>query len=206
MRPHGERGPPARPRRTTTGSNRCDTKPRMGRNGAPRASAGAMRERARVATMPPLAASAIPATRRRGSRRMAEPSTVPVDGLPRPPGATSAGPVPDRGRGSRRIGRRPEGRNGRRRRAPRWSRWDGRRTMRARLIEFGVVEIDGRRYERDVVIVEGRVDRRRKKASRHLRDRYGHTPLSLAEQIPWHGRRLIVGTGVDGALPIEAEV
>ena len=78
--------------------------------------------------------------------------------------------------------------------------------MRARLIEFGVVEVDGRRYDRDVVIVGGRVDRRRKKASRHLRDRYGHTPLSLAEPIPWHGRRLIVGTGVDGALPIEDEV
>ena len=77
--------------------------------------------------------------------------------------------------------------------------------MRARLIEFGVVEIDGRRYERDVVVADGRVERRRKKASRHLRDRYGHTPLSLAEPIPWR-HRLIVGTGVDGALPIEDAV
>ncbi len=78
--------------------------------------------------------------------------------------------------------------------------------MRAKLIGFGIVEIDGRRYERDVIVTAGRVERRRKKASRPLRDRYGHTPLSLAEPIPWDCRRLIVGTGVDGALPVEAEV
>jgi hypothetical protein len=39
-----------------------------------------------------------------------------------------------------------------------------------------------------------------------LRDRYGHTPLSLLEPIPWACRRLIVGTGVDGALPIDEAV
>ncbi len=77
--------------------------------------------------------------------------------------------------------------------------------MRAKLIEFGAIEIDGRRYERDVMVADGRVEKRKKKASRHLRDRYGHTPLSLAEPIPWR-RRLIVGTGVDGALPIEDAV
>jgi hypothetical protein len=77
--------------------------------------------------------------------------------------------------------------------------------MRATLVGFGVVEIDGRRYERDVIIDGGRVERRRKKASRPLRDRYGHTPLSLLEPIPWRSR-LIVGTGVDGALPIDGDV
>ena len=75
--------------------------------------------------------------------------------------------------------------------------------MRARLVGFGVVEIDGRRYDRDVVVDGSHVSRRHKKASRHLRDRYGHTPLSLDEPIPWNRRRLIVGTGVDGGLPIE---
>ncbi len=78
--------------------------------------------------------------------------------------------------------------------------------MKARVIGFGVIEIDGRRYERDVVIERGRVSKRRKRASRPLRDRYGHTPLSLLEPIPWDSRRLIVGTGVDGALPIDADV
>ncbi len=78
--------------------------------------------------------------------------------------------------------------------------------MKARFIGFGAVEIDGRRYERDVAIERGRVGRRHKKASKPLRDRYGHTPLSLAEPIPWRCRRLIVGTGAQGALPIAEEV
>ena len=78
--------------------------------------------------------------------------------------------------------------------------------MKARFVRFGVVEIDGRQYERDVVVMRDRVQRRHKKASRPLRDRYGHTPLSLAEPIPWACHRLIVGTGADGALPITDEV
>jgi hypothetical protein len=78
--------------------------------------------------------------------------------------------------------------------------------MEARFIGFGEVEIDGRRYERDVVVERGVVGKRDKKASRPLRDRYGHTPLSLLEPIPWRCRRLIVGTGADGMLPIEPGV
>ena len=78
--------------------------------------------------------------------------------------------------------------------------------MKARFVGFGVVEIDGRRYERDVVVEGGQVGKRHKKASQPRRDRYGHTPLSLLEPIPWRCRRLIVGTGADGALPIEDEV
>ena len=78
--------------------------------------------------------------------------------------------------------------------------------MQASLIEFGLIELDGERYDRDVVIERGRVGKRRKKASQSLRDRYGHTPLSLLEPIPWDCRRLIVGTGANGALPIDPEV
>lgn len=78
--------------------------------------------------------------------------------------------------------------------------------MQARFIGFGVIEIDGERYERDVVVERGRVGRRDKKASKPLRDRYGHTPLSLLEPIPWRCRRLIVGTGAEGALPIDDAV
>jgi len=78
--------------------------------------------------------------------------------------------------------------------------------MKARFVRFGAVEIDGRLYERDVMVVGDRVQRRHKKASQPLRDRYGHTPLSLAEPIPWACRRLIVGTGADGALPITDDV
>jgi hypothetical protein len=78
--------------------------------------------------------------------------------------------------------------------------------MDARFIRFGEIEVDGRRYDRDVVVDQGLVRKRRKKASKPLRDRYGHTPLSLLEPIPWHCRRLIVGTGADGALPIDEAV
>ena len=78
--------------------------------------------------------------------------------------------------------------------------------MKALLVDFGLVAIDGHRYTHDIVIERGRVSRRHKRASRSLRDRYGHTPLSLLEPIPWACSRLIVGTGVDGALPVEEAV
>ena len=35
---------------------------------------------------------------------------------------------------------------------------------------------------------------------------FGHTPLSANEEIPWKCRRLVVGTGADGSLPIMGEV
>ena len=50
--------------------------------------------------------------------------------------------------------------------------------MDARLISFGLVEIDGRRFDRDVVVEAGHVRRRKKKPSKAYRDRYGHPPLS----------------------------
>lgn len=78
--------------------------------------------------------------------------------------------------------------------------------MQARLVRFGEIEIDGQRYDHDVVIRAGTIEKRHKKASKPLRDRYGHTPLSLLEPIPWGGDRLIVGTGADGALPIDPDV
>lgn len=78
--------------------------------------------------------------------------------------------------------------------------------MEARLVGFGELEIDGRRYTHDIVIDRGRVRRRHKRPSRVFRDRFGHTPLSVAEDLPWTGQRLIVGTGADGALPVMDEV
>jgi hypothetical protein len=76
----------------------------------------------------------------------------------------------------------------------------------ARLISFGLVEIDGRRFDRDVVVEAGHVRRRKKKPSKAYRDRYGHTPLSPDEKIPWSTSRLIVGTGARGQLPIMPEL
>jgi hypothetical protein len=78
--------------------------------------------------------------------------------------------------------------------------------MKAELVEFGVLELEGRRYTHDVVIAGGRIERRHKGPSKAMRDQFGHTPLTVAEDIPWGGTRLIVGTGADGALPITPEV
>lgn len=78
--------------------------------------------------------------------------------------------------------------------------------MEARFIGFGEIEIDGRRYDHDIVIDGGRVAKRAKKASKKYKGRYGHTPLSVDEDLPWGRGRLIIGTGASGALPIMPEV
>ena len=82
--------------------------------------------------------------------------------------------------------------------APEWEN----ALVKAQLVAFGELQIEGERYTCDVVIEGGQIRRRRKGPSKPLRDQFGHTPLSVAEDIPWGGRRLIVGTGADGALPV----
>jgi hypothetical protein len=71
---------------------------------------------------------------------------------------------------------------------------------------FGSVRVDGVTYEHDLVIDRGKLRKRKKAASRKFRDSYGHTPLSAAEDIPWQCRRLVIGTGAAGALPVLREV
>jgi hypothetical protein len=71
---------------------------------------------------------------------------------------------------------------------------------------FGSIRIDGVSYDYDVVIEHGDVSKRKKKASKELRSKFGHTPFSIAENIPWGCHRLVVGSGVHGALPVMDEV
>ncbi len=78
--------------------------------------------------------------------------------------------------------------------------------MRFGRFKFGSIQIDGVTYEYDVVIDGGSIRKRKKKPSKPFRNAYGHTPLSAAEDIPWQCRRLVVGTGAHGALPIMEEV
>jgi hypothetical protein len=78
--------------------------------------------------------------------------------------------------------------------------------MRFEDFSFGSIGIDGDTYEHDVIIDRGRIRKRKKKASKKLRDAFGHTPLSIEEDIPWKCRTLVIGTGVDGALPVMDEV
>ena len=78
--------------------------------------------------------------------------------------------------------------------------------MRFSDYSFGSIRVDGVTYDRDLVIDCGKIRKRKKAASRKFRAAYGHTPLSIAEDIPWRCRRLVVGTGADGALPVMQQV
>lgn len=70
---------------------------------------------------------------------------------------------------------------------------------------FGSIQIDGVTYEHDVVIDHGKVRKRKKKPSKQFREEFGHTPVSLKEEIPWKCKRLVIGTGT-GRLPVMDEV
>ena len=74
--------------------------------------------------------------------------------------------------------------------------------VRFENFSFGSIRIDGVTYEHEVVIDRGEVRKRKKKASKPYRDGYAHTPLSAKENIPWQCRRLVVGTGAEGRLPV----
>ena len=71
---------------------------------------------------------------------------------------------------------------------------------------FGSVRVNGVTYDHDLIIDRGKIRKRKKAAFRKFRGAYGHTPLSIAEDIPWRCRRLVIGTGADGALPVMQEV
>jgi hypothetical protein len=71
---------------------------------------------------------------------------------------------------------------------------------------FGSVEIDGEKHTEDVVLDRGRLRKRKKKLSRPFRERFGHTPLSVWEDIPWDCKHLVIGTGMAGRLPVMDEV
>src|SRR5262252_1004319 len=77
--------------------------------------------------------------------------------------------------------------------------------MRFESFSYGSIRIDGVTYTHDVVIDHGRVRKRKKKPSKKFRDDFGHTPLSMEEDIPWKCLRLVIGTGT-GRLPVMDEV
>jgi hypothetical protein len=78
--------------------------------------------------------------------------------------------------------------------------------MKARWIGFGEIEVAGTRFDCDIVIDKGRVSKRHKGPSKAQRHDFGHTPLSVQKEIPWGGKRLIIGTGAYGSLPVMPEV
>jgi hypothetical protein len=56
--------------------------------------------------------------------------------------------------------------------------------MKARLVKFGEIEVEGKRYTRDVVIDGGKVRKRKKGPSKQFREKFGHTPLSARGRNP----------------------
>lgn len=78
--------------------------------------------------------------------------------------------------------------------------------MKAKNLLFGSVEIDGETYVKDIVIDNGSVKKRKKSESKKYHDRYGHTPLSAEEYIPWKCKRLVVGAGHSSSLPVMDKV
>jgi hypothetical protein len=78
--------------------------------------------------------------------------------------------------------------------------------MKLGKFHFGSIRIDDVTYGRDVVIDRGRILKRKKKRSRKFRAEFGHTPVSVEERIPWKCRRLVIGTGRYGSLPVMDEV
>ena len=78
--------------------------------------------------------------------------------------------------------------------------------MRFQEFSFGSIRINDMTYEHDVVIDQGEIHKRKKKPSKKFREEFGHTPLSVEEEIPWKCRRLVIGTGAYGSLPVMKDV
>jgi hypothetical protein len=78
--------------------------------------------------------------------------------------------------------------------------------MRIDGYSFGTIRIDGRTYDHDLILEGGAIRRRKKGPSKRFRVTYGHTPLSVEEDIPWTCRRLVIGTGASGSLPVMDQV
>jgi hypothetical protein len=78
--------------------------------------------------------------------------------------------------------------------------------MKVENLTFGSITIDGETYTKDIIIESGSVKKRKKSESKKYRHRFGHTPLSPEENIPWKCRQLIVGAGHSSSLPVMEEL
>jgi hypothetical protein len=78
--------------------------------------------------------------------------------------------------------------------------------MIVKNLSFGSITIDGKTYEKDLIIDNGLVKKRKKAKSKKYSNMFGHTPLSSDENVPWKCRRLVIGTGHSSSLPIMEEV
>ena len=56
--------------------------------------------------------------------------------------------------------------------------------MQFDAFSFGSIEIDDTTYDHDVMIDRGKIRKRKKQPSKKFWIEYGHTPLSVEEEIP----------------------
>src|SRR5207237_9443302 len=57
----------------------------------------------------------------------------------------------------------------------------------------------------DLVAVGGKERNGKKAPYQQVREKYGHTALSVGDEMPGGGQRAIVGTGAHGAVPVMDE-
>ena len=69
-------------------------------------------------------------------------------------------------------------------------------------ISFGHIKVDGKLYEKDIVIEGYDVRTRKKGPSKAIKKGAGHTPLSHLEEIPWDCKVLVIGIGMSEKLPV----
>ncbi|MBN1674100.1 MAG: hypothetical protein JXR37_23835 [Kiritimatiellae bacterium] len=72
-------------------------------------------------------------------------------------------------------------------------------------VRFGSITVDGKVFVKDVVFENGKVRERKKGPSKARRAEFGHTPLTERENIPWKCKTLVIGTGMQGRLPVARE-
>ena len=77
--------------------------------------------------------------------------------------------------------------------------------MRFDNCSLGAIQIDGNKYER-CHHSRAEIRKRKKKPSKKFREQFGHTPLSIEEEIPWQCRQLVIGSGPYGRLPVMQDV
>lgn len=78
--------------------------------------------------------------------------------------------------------------------------------MDIEFVGFGEIAFNGKSFDYDLIVEKGRTRRRKKGPSKAYRDRFGHTPLSPDEDIPWSAPSLVIGTGAEGRLPVMQEL
>ena len=81
--------------------------------------------------------------------------------------------------------------------------------MTVQSFSFGQIKIDNKIFKEDIIIInkkgKSKILLRNKNPSRRFKSQFGHTPLTVYENIDWDCDTIIVGTGVYGSMPVTNE-